>query len=137
MRKTIFCNKIASRTWALRQLHEDIYTNSHTRLDSEIFAWKQLTHATSSCRRLPENENRLSHANSNVVACAVRSELSDVHRTTLLDFADPDRLGYVRSRDQVAGFTAHAINKLDQELDDGEASGDLANRSIGIGRYSA
>ena len=38
-----------------------------------------------------------------------------MHRTAVLGFLEPDRMGYIRSRDAVAGFESHGFSSLEKE----------------------
>jgi hypothetical protein len=45
-------------------------------------------------------------------------DLFQLHRVGRFDFLDPQRMGYVRDRDHVAGFLPHAFSRMPQETDD-------------------
>lgn len=42
----------------------------------------------------------------------VKEELLSMHDRGLQEFLDPERMGYVKDREQVAGFTSHAIQRI-------------------------
>jgi len=44
-------------------------------------------------------------------------ELYSVHRGAVVDFADADRMGYIRSRTEVAGFESHRVARIDDPWD--------------------
>jgi hypothetical protein len=47
-------------------------------------------------------------------------ELLSLHASGLEDFLDPDRMGYIKDREQVAGFTSHAFQSI-PEIDPNES----------------
>jgi hypothetical protein len=55
-------------------------------------------------------------------AIATQAELYGAHRTAVSDFLEPDRIGYVRSRTEVAGFNAHGFTTLHEQWSNGSRS---------------
>jgi hypothetical protein len=107
--------RYAGRSWALRELHEDIYTQFAHAAGFGVIRMEGISARVLLLPQIPENENAYPIPAGKISLVPARSELNETHRAALLDFADPAQMGYVRSREEVAGFTAHAVRRLDQE----------------------
>src|SRR5262249_3433289 len=46
----------------------------------------------------------------------LNAQLPSLHETGVSDFVDPDRIGYVKDRDHVAGFQSHRFTKIPQRF---------------------
>jgi hypothetical protein len=61
---------------------------------------------------------------------AERPAAERMHRSGVVDFADPGGFGYVRDRDHVAGFQAHAFRALPELVSTGATTADWVTRRV-------
>lgn len=98
------------RQWALSQLHERTYRDF---VFSPGFGFSRMPRFRPGMVELePEPPLVMPWAIELAPPNAARSGLYDVHRTVVRDFLAPDRIGYARSRTEVAGFNAHHLTEL-------------------------
>ena len=101
-----------ARAWSLRALHEDYQQEFIRAAGFGISRMPSLTYRLVNFE-LPVP---LSLPSAVQVSKLPRSdkELQEVHRVAANDFVSPEGLGYVRSREEVAGFESHRFTSLNQ-----------------------
>jgi hypothetical protein len=118
------------RTWALRELHEE--TNRHfTRAAG--FGFMRMPSVSEYVLRLePRPELNMPLAVDLTTPKPTRSELFGKHQAAVLDFVEPDRLGYVKPQRRAAGFEAHGFASLPEQLsgDDRKAQWQIARLEL-------
>lgn len=109
--------RYSSRQWALQQLHENI--NMHF-ASAAGFGVMRMGHIDLDKLELePEEPLAMPTPLKKVPALPAESDLSPIHSDVLLNFADPDRSGFVRGRNAVAGFEAHRVTSQAKIAGDG------------------
>jgi hypothetical protein len=105
--------RYASRTWALQQLHE------HTAEQFSRAAGFGLMRMPSVRWELFRFEPRTPIRLPAPVAFAspqpADSTLQSLHNSTFINYIDPERTPYIRSRDEVAGFEPHLLSSIESE----------------------
>lgn len=98
------------RQWALQQLHEQTYQDF---VFTPGFGVSRMPRFRPRMIQLdPLSKFALPIAIGVSSLSAAPLELSRAHRTAVDDFLTPDRIGYVRSKVEVAGFNSHELTNL-------------------------
>jgi hypothetical protein len=102
-----------SRAWALEQLHEHTATQFAR---AAGFGVSRMPYVTP---RLIELEPRMPltlPANVSLTPLnAEHTSLESLHETATYNFVDPERMAYIRTRDEVSGFESHGLASLDRD----------------------
>jgi hypothetical protein len=107
------------RAWALRDLHENTYRH---------FA-RAAGFGVMRMRSVSEYVLKLEPRSKIVMPLLIdlpelnppRKQLLDKHREVMLDFLEPDRLGYFRAPRLASGFESHGFSQLGQQLSRGSS----------------
>lgn len=98
------------REWALQAIHER--TTQQFAAAAGFGAVRMLTVRPEMAELPPRVNMRLPLKIVGVESDAQPAELQSLHGDVMLDFLAPERFGYVRNRDAVAGFESHGFSML-------------------------
>jgi len=101
-----------SKAYALRELHENSYREFVRAAGFGYMRMPSLTYRLVDLE--PATQLSLPSLIRTSGPTATTSELYDAHRIAVLDFLSPERTGYVKSRDAVAGFESHQFSLLNR-----------------------
>jgi hypothetical protein len=104
------------RAWALKELHEN--TAMHFARAAGFGVMRMPSIRREIVRLKPRTPIQLPAAIALDPANAAKSQLPELHQNALFNFVDPNRIGYVPSRDQVAGFESHRLSSLQSNNDE-------------------
>ncbi len=99
-----------SRAEALRELHEDSSAEFARAAGFGLMRMPSLTYRLVDFERPEKLSLPISLGISQSLSS--KSELVSVHHVAISDFLSPDRMGYIKSRDAVAGFESHQFSTL-------------------------
>jgi hypothetical protein len=117
----------ARRVRALQQLHEATYVAF---VESQGFGVARMGPLRPEHADLPARQIvRLPIGNVPLSESAMGENLARLHRLARYDFLTAERIGYVRSREEVAGFEAHGFSMLAEQL--AQMNGNAAAVPIG------
>jgi hypothetical protein len=115
-----------SRSGALRELHENSYREFARAAGFGFMRMDSLRY------RLSQSDEKITFRMPAVIAISdptdVNKSLRGSHAEAIDDFISPDRMGYVRSRDKVAGFESHRFRTLDRRWNSPFQDGDNSER---------
>ena len=98
------------RDWALEELHERSYEHFAR---AAGFGFMRMPSLHKELVELPpRNEFELPLPLVTLSKTPTGMQLGRTHRSAIFDFVDGERMGYVRSRDAVAGFDSHGFSNL-------------------------
>ncbi len=105
--------RYASRAWALQQLHEN--TAQHFARAAGFGLMRMPSVRWELVRFEPRTPIRLPVPVAFSSPQPADPLLQSLHSSTFINFIDPERTPYIRSRDEVAGFEAHLVSSIEGE----------------------
>jgi hypothetical protein len=109
------------RSWALRELHEN--ADRYFARAAGFGVMRMRSVSEYALKLDPRPEIKLPLPIDLAEINPLPTQLVDKHRKSMLDFVEPDRLGYVRARDSVSGFESHGFATLPHSFSQGNSNG--------------
>jgi hypothetical protein len=99
-----------NRVWALRQLHESTYLQFAVAAGFGPARMPYLSHNRVELE--PRTPLKVPVSVAIDTTQTGKLDVDRIHRDAILSFAEPERMGLIRSREEVAGFEAHEVATL-------------------------